>query len=140
MCTINCFKHIPSFLWKPEVVKKLTTKPGKSAGNLSAKGSIMSTPCSPDTSPTKASVGPAKTVHEYKPIDIHCVNASTRDEDSHSRVNFEKMVMASLNKIIVSQEEIKNDLETFKIEICKTVEFQGEQITDLQTQSKILNS
>ena len=62
----------------------------------------MATPCSPDTSPTKASVGPAKTttVHDYKPIDIDCVNASTRDEDSHSRVNLEKMVMASLNKII----------------------------------------
>ena len=44
--------------------------------------------------------------------------------------------MLTLNRILAGQRELRNDLELFKTDICKTVEFQGQEISDIKNQSK----
>jgi archaellum component FlaC len=52
--------------------------------------------------------------------------------DDKGRSSFEQFVMASLEKIMAGQNSIKNDLESFKRDIEKAVEFQGEEIEELK--------
>ena len=127
--------------------KKLSTSSAKSAGNLNARQYNMTTPCLTGTSPTKACTSPIATTattgvqNECTQADAICIDSFVRNEQSqlHSYMNFEKLVMLTLNKILTGQKELRNDLESFKTDICKTVEFQGQEISDIKTQSKELN-
>ena len=41
---------------------------------------------------------------------------------------FEQLVVKSLDQILTGQDKLKKDLETFKLDITKSVEFQGKEI------------
>ena len=125
--------------------KKLSTSSIGSAGNLNGRQYNMTTPCLPGTSPTKACTSPKATTsvqNECTQADATCIDSFVRNEQSqlHGDVNFEKLVMLTLNKILAGQKELRNDLESFKTDICKTVEFQGQEISDIKSQSKQLST
>ena len=44
----------------------------------------------------------------------------------------EQLVLKSLDQILTGQDKLKKDLETFKLDITKSVEFQGKEIEDLK--------
>ena len=49
---------------------------------------------------------------------------------------FEQLVLKSLDQILTGQDKLKKDLETFKLDITKSVEFQGKEIEDLKKETK----
>ena len=58
---------------------------------------------------------------------------------SPSDADFKQSVLSSLAQIIDGQKELRRDLETFKREITQTVEFQAEEISELQSQVQKLD-
>ena len=56
--------------------------------------------------------------------------------ETTKRDGFEQTVLSSLAEIINGQDKLKKDMDTFKSDITKAVEFQGHEIEDLKKESK----
>ena len=100
----------------------------------------MTTPCLTGTLNTKACTSPSATTsvqNNCTQADGICIDSFVRNEQSqlHGDVNFEKLVMHTIR-----QKDLRNDLESFKTDICKTVEFQGQEIFEIKAHSKELNT
>ena len=124
--------------------RKLSVKVHDCEGESNTIVHAMATPNSPDTLTSTATVSSADSVGDQS-VNTHFVYPPMHGGNNTSREHghggdFQAMVLASLNTIISGQEELKRDLENFKSDICKTVEFQGEEIADLQKLTKEQNS
>ena len=105
--------------------KKNSVKNDSSAGITNANGSAMA-----DQSTT------ANTVDNNTDTTTTATTEQSMVKPNNTQVTqreqFEATVMASLEKLLAGQEQLKSDLDTFKKDITKSVEFQGEEIDELK--------
>lgn len=64
------------------------------------------------------------------------VTAEKPPSTETKRDEFENTVLSSLAKLLSGQDGLRSEFETFKLDISKAVEFQGEEIEDLKKENK----
>lgn len=105
----------------------------ENAGRLNGSESAMASPVSPAVSPTITSHGSVSIQREDTGTVVY-----TKSPERRIDSDFEKMVKSSLKVIMDGQVSIRKDFETFRKDIIQAVEFQGEQIDELQTKTKTM--
>ena len=88
-----------------------------------------------DTDPTTSPVSGPRSA-ELSTVGI----PGNKDALERSRSSFEEMVQASLQSIMEGQRSMKKDFDHFKSDIIKAVEFQNEEIKELQTDAVSMRS
>ena len=104
-----------------------SVKNDHSAGNMNANVSAMT-----DQSTTVSVVDNNTVTISDQSAERSSMAKPNTQATQRARDQFEITVMASLEKILAGQEQLKKELDSFKKDITQSVEFQGEEISDLK--------
>lgn len=108
-----------------------SAKNDDSAGNMNANVSAMT-----DQSTTASAVDNNTVTASDQSAERSSMAKPNTQATQGAREQFESFVMASLEKILAGQEQLKKELDSFKKDITQSVEFQGEEINDLKNKTE----